>query len=93
MTPGRYVGLPDEEVDFNFLERFAARKSEFEEQLVDAFIVISDGFEAKAGSISAGFTGFMAWKTSDGKTEASPLIGHPSSCYAKIQFKPRIGTI
>jgi len=41
----------------------------------NAFNVISDGFEAKAGSISAGFTRFMAWKTSDGKTEASPLIG------------------
>lgn len=35
--------------------------------------VISDGLEAKAGSLSAGFTRYMAWKTSDGKTEASPL--------------------
>ena len=41
----------------------------------NAFTVISDGFDAKAGSISAGFTRFMAWKTSDGKTEASPLVG------------------
>jgi len=39
------------------------------------FIIISDGLEAKAGYISAGFTRFMAWKTSDGKVEASPLIG------------------
>jgi len=38
-------------------------------------MIISDGLEAKAGSISAGFTRFMAWKTSDGKVEASPLIG------------------
>lgn len=37
--------------------------------------IISDGREAKAGSISAGFTRFIAWKTSDGKVEASPLIG------------------
>ncbi len=37
--------------------------------------IISDGLEAKAGSISAGFTRFMAWKTSDGKVEASPLVG------------------
>jgi type I restriction enzyme R subunit len=38
-------------------------------------IIISDGLEAKAGSISAGFTRFMAWKTAEGKVEASPLIG------------------
>lgn len=36
--------------------------------------VISDGNEAKAGSLSAGFTRFMAWKTADGKSEASTLI-------------------
>jgi len=41
----------------------------------NAFMIISDGLEAKAGSISAGFSRFMAWKTSDGKVEASPLIG------------------
>ena len=33
LTPGRYVGLPDEEDDFNFEERFNALKVEFEEQL------------------------------------------------------------
>lgn len=38
-------------------------------------MIISDGLEARAGSISAGFSRFMAWKTSDGKVEASPLIG------------------
>jgi type I restriction enzyme R subunit len=41
----------------------------------NCLMIISDGLEAKAGSISAGFTRFMAWKTSDGKVEASPLIG------------------
>jgi len=41
----------------------------------DGFVVISDGLEAKAGPISADFSRFMAWKSSDGKTEASPLIG------------------
>lgn len=39
----------------------------------NGFLIISDGLEAKAGSISSGFTRFMAWKTSDGKAEASPL--------------------
>jgi type I restriction enzyme M protein len=33
LTPGRYVGLPDEEDDFDFKERFTAMKAEFEAQL------------------------------------------------------------
>lgn len=41
----------------------------------NGFVVVSDGLEAKAGSISAGFSRYMAWKTADGKTEASKLIG------------------
>ncbi|MEA3457893.1 MAG: type I restriction endonuclease subunit R [Candidatus Thermoplasmatota archaeon] len=41
----------------------------------NGFIVISDGLEAKAGSLSAGFSRFMAWKSSDGKKEASHLVG------------------
>ena len=42
--------------------------------IYNALLVISDGLEAKAGSLSAGFTRFMAWKTADGKEEASRLV-------------------
>jgi len=37
----------------------------------NALCVISDGHECKAGSLSAGFSRYMAWKTADGKKEAS----------------------
>ena len=35
LTPGRYVGLPDEEDDFDFNERFTTLKAEFEAQLIE----------------------------------------------------------
>lgn len=40
----------------------------------NAFLVISDGLEAKAGSLSAGSSRFMSWKSADGKVEASHLV-------------------
>ncbi len=39
----------------------------------NAFNIISDGLEAKAGSVSAGLSRYMAWKSADGKVEASHL--------------------
>ncbi len=40
----------------------------------NSILVISDGLEAKAGSLSAGLTRFMAWKSNDGVEEASKLV-------------------
>jgi len=46
----------------------------------NAICVISDGHECKAGSVSAGFSRFMTWKSADGKKEAS-------------RFKPQLETL
>jgi type I restriction enzyme R subunit len=40
----------------------------------NGLVVISDGLEAKAGSISSGFSRYMSWKSADGKAEASHLV-------------------
>lgn len=40
----------------------------------NALLIASDGLEARVGSLSAGFSRFMTWKTADGKQEASHLV-------------------
>ena len=40
----------------------------------NSFMIASDGLEARAGTISSSFTRFMAWKSADGKKEASNLV-------------------
>jgi type I restriction enzyme R subunit len=40
----------------------------------NGLMIVSDGLEAKAGSLSAELSRFMAWKTADGKEEASNLV-------------------
>lgn len=40
----------------------------------NGLMIISDGLEAKAGSLSAGLSRFMSWKTADGKEETSHLV-------------------
>lgn len=46
----------------------------------NAICIISDGLECKAGSVSADFSRYMTWKTSDGIKEAS-------------RFKPQLETL
>ena len=40
----------------------------------NALVVISDGLEARAGSLSAGFSRYTAWKSDDGENIASHLV-------------------
>ncbi|HPB25199.1 MAG TPA: type I restriction endonuclease subunit R [Bacteroidales bacterium] len=40
----------------------------------NAFLVASDGLDAKAGTISSAYSRFLAWKTTDGQNEASHLV-------------------
>lgn len=66
--------------DENATVRSAFRQIEtYKEQIPSLFtynsvLVISDGLDARAGSISSGFSRFLAWRSADGKAEASHLI-------------------
>ena len=52
--------------------------------------IISDGLEAKTGSISAGFSRYMAWKSADGKAEASHLVSQLETLIAGMLNKPTL---
>jgi len=56
----------------------------------NGFLVISDGLEAKAGTLSAGFNRFMAWKTADGKIEASRLVSQLEVLIQGMLNKPTL---
>lgn len=49
--------------------------------------IISDGLESKVGSISAGWSRFMKWKTADGLSEANPLVGEMETMIAGMLNK------
>lgn len=53
----------------------------------NAFCVVSDGLESRAGTISSEWSRFMAWKTSDGQNEASPLSGQMETMIAGMLSK------
>jgi len=40
----------------------------------NGFVIISDGLEARAGTLSSAYSRFMAWKSADGNVEASNLV-------------------
>lgn len=53
----------------------------------NAFAVISDGLEARAGTVSSGMSRFMAWKSADGKVEASHLVSQLETLLAGMLNK------
>ncbi len=82
--------------DKNATIKSAYRQLETYKQIIrglftySAILVISDGLEAKAGSLSAGFSRFMTWKTADGKAEASHLISQLETLIIGMLNKPTL---
>jgi type I restriction enzyme R subunit len=56
----------------------------------NAFQVISDGLEAKVGTVSSGLSRFMAWKSIDGQAEASHLVSQLEILIQGMLNKPTL---
>jgi len=56
----------------------------------NGFTIISDGFEAKAGTISADLSRYMAWKTKDGIEEESHLRSQLETLVTGMLRKDRL---
>ncbi|MBI5244913.1 MAG: type I restriction endonuclease subunit R [Elusimicrobia bacterium] len=56
----------------------------------NAFCVISDGLEAKAGTLSSPFSRFQAWKTIDGEKESSPHVSRLEVLIKGMLNKPTL---
>ena len=56
----------------------------------NAFMIISDGLEARYGSLSAGINRFMVWKTGDGKNEASQYVNQLETLTTGLLNKPTL---
>ena len=56
----------------------------------NGFVVISDGLEARAGTISSGMNRFMSWKSADGRSEASHLVGQMETLIGGMLNKPTL---
>mgnify|MGYP000883427378 FL=1 len=82
--------------DENTTIRSAFRQIETYKSLIpglftyNGIVVISDGLEALAGSISASFSRFMAWKSADGKAEASYLVSQLETLIAGMLNKEKL---
>lgn len=55
----------------------------------NSLLIASDGLDAKAGSLTAAWTRFMNWKTSDGKKEAKTTISQIETLI-KGMLKPEV---